>query len=74
MNLLRPTPDRLTKHLLPIQTVEAADSSTPLRGVYLERSRKAQNDRAHLTTDLEVTHDVLKIMGGFAEYNSQNIC
>ena len=25
MNLLRPTPDRLTKHLLPIQTVEAAD-------------------------------------------------
>ena len=42
--------DRLTKHLLPMQTVEAADSSTPLRS--------AQNDRAHLTTDLEVTHDV----------------
>ncbi len=42
--------DRLTKHLLPMQTVEAADSSTPLRS--------AQNDSAHLTSDLEVTHDV----------------
>ena len=42
--------DRLTKHLLPMHTVEAADSSTPLRS--------AQNDRAHLTTDPEVTHDV----------------
>ena len=47
MNLLRPTPDRLTKHLLPLHTVEAADEllsqlypapSTPLRS--------AQNDRA----------------------------
>ncbi len=25
MNLLRPTPDRLTKHLLPRHTVQAAD-------------------------------------------------
>ncbi len=32
--------DRLTKHLLSMHTVEAADSSTPLRS--------AQNDRAHL--------------------------
>ena len=32
--------------------------STPLRGVYLERSRKAQNDSALMTSDLEVTHDV----------------
>ncbi len=31
--------DRLTKHLLPINAVEAADSSTPLRS--------AQNDRAN---------------------------
>ena len=45
--------DRLTKHLLPINTVEAADSSTPLRS--------AQNDSAHLTSGLEVTHDVLFI-------------
>ncbi len=37
MNLLRPTPDRLTKHLLPMHIVQAADSSTPLRS--------AQNDR-----------------------------
>ncbi len=43
---------RLTKHLLPIHTVEAADSSTPLCSV--------QNDRAHLTSNLEVTHDVLR--------------
>ena len=42
--------DRLTKHLLPINTVEAVDSSTPLRS--------AQNDSAQLTSDLEVTHDV----------------
>ena len=42
--------DRLTKHLLPLHTVEAADSSTPLRS--------AQNDSAHLTSDPEVTHDV----------------
>ncbi len=34
MNLLRPTPDRLTKHLLPLKYI---DSSTPLRS--------AQNDR-----------------------------
>ncbi len=33
-----------------MHTVEAADSSTPLRS--------AQNDSAHLTFDLEVTHDV----------------
>ena len=45
--------DRLTKHLLSMHTVEAADSSTPLRS--------AQNDRAHLTSDLEVTHDVVFI-------------
>ena len=45
--------DRLTKHLLPLQTVEAVDSSTPLRS--------AQNDRALMTSDLEVTHDVLNI-------------
>ena len=37
INLLRPTPDRLTKHLLPMHIVQAADSSTPLRS--------AQNDR-----------------------------
>ena len=43
--------DRLTKHLLPMHTVEAADSSTPLRS--------AQNDSALMTTDLEVTHDVI---------------
>ncbi len=42
--------DRLTKHLLPMHTVEAADSSTPLRS--------AQNDSALMTTDLEVTHGV----------------
>ena len=42
--------DRLTKHLLPINTVQAADSSTPLRS--------AQNDRTNLTSDPEVTHDV----------------
>ena len=36
-----------------MQTVVAADSSTPLRS--------AQNDRALMTTDLEVTHDVVKI-------------
>ena len=51
--------DRLTKHLLPMHTVEAADEllsqlypapSTPLRS--------AQNDRTLMTTDLEVTHDV----------------
>ncbi len=42
--------DRLTKHLLSMHTVEAVDSSTPLRS--------AQNDSAHLTSDLEVTHDV----------------
>ena len=29
-----------------------------LRGVYLERSRKAQNDSALMTSNLEVTHDV----------------
>lgn len=29
-----------------IPPASVADSSTPLRGVYLERSRKAQNDRA----------------------------
>ena len=28
MNLLRPTPDRLTKHLLPMHTVEAVDELT----------------------------------------------
>ncbi len=50
MNLLRPTPARLTKHLLPMHTVEAADSSTPLRS--------AQNDSALMTSNLEVTHDV----------------
>ncbi len=33
-----------------MHTVETADSSTPLRS--------AQNDSAHLTFDLEVTHDV----------------
>ena len=42
--------DRLTKHLLPMHTVEAADSSTSLRS--------AQNDNALMTNDLEVTHDV----------------
>ena len=51
--------DRLTKHLLPMHTVEVADEllsqlypapSTPLRS--------AQNDSALMTTDLEVTHDV----------------
>ena len=42
--------DRLTKHLLPMHTVEAVDSSTPLRA--------AQNDSALMTSDLEVTHDV----------------
>ena len=42
--------NRLTKHLLPLHTVEAVDSSTPLRC--------GQNDRAHLTTDFEITHDV----------------
>ena len=42
--------DRLTKHLLPLHTVEATDSSTPLRS--------AQNDSALMTSDLEVTHDV----------------
>ena len=42
--------DRLTKHLLPMHTVEATDSSTPLRS--------AQNDTANLTTHPEVTHDV----------------
>ncbi len=36
-----------------MHTVEAADSSTSLRS--------AQNDSAHLTFDLEVTHDVLFI-------------
>ncbi len=50
MNLLRPTPDRLTKHLLPRHTIQAADSSTPLRS--------AQNDSALMTSNLEVTHDV----------------
>ncbi len=48
---LTPQCTRLTKHLLPMHTVEAADSSTPLRS--------AQNDSAHLTSDLEVTHDVV---------------
>ncbi len=43
--------DRLTKHLLPMHIVEAADSSTPLRS--------AQNDSALMTTDLEVTHEVI---------------
>ena len=43
--------DRLTKHLLPLHTVEAADSSTPLRS--------AQNDSALMTSDPEVTHDVV---------------
>ena len=43
--------DRLTKHLLPINTVQATDSSTPLRS--------AQNDSALMTIDQEVTHDVL---------------
>ena len=57
MNLLRPTPDRLTKHLLPMHTVEAADSSTPLRS--------AQNDSALMTTDLEFTHDVLFLYTSF---------
>ena len=42
--------DRLTKHLLPINTVEAADSSAPLRS--------AQNDSALMTSNREVTHDV----------------
>ena len=37
MNLLRPTPDKLTKHLLPRHIIQAADFSTPLR--------VAQNDR-----------------------------
>ncbi len=46
--------DRLTKHLLPMHTVEAADSSTPLRS--------AQNDSALMASDLEVTHDVLIIV------------
>ena len=46
--------DRLTKHLLPMHTVEAADSSTPLRS--------AQNDSALMTTDLEVTPDVQLII------------
>ena len=45
--------DRLTKHLLPMHTVEATDSSTPLRS--------AQNDTANLTTHPEVTHDVFFI-------------
>ena len=45
--------DRLTKHLLPMHTVDAADSSTPLRS--------AQDDSAHVTTDPEVTHDVVFI-------------
>ena len=43
--------DRLTKHLLPMHTVEAADSSTPLRS--------AQNDSALMTSGLEVTQDVI---------------
>ena len=43
--------DRLTNHLLPMHTVEVADSSTPLRS--------AQNDSALMTSDLEVTHDVV---------------
>ena len=38
--------DRLTKHLLPMHTVEAADASTPLRS--------AQNDRALMTSDLKL--------------------
>ena len=42
--------DRLTKHLLPVHTIEAVDSSTPLRS--------AQNDSALMTSVLEVTHDV----------------
>ncbi len=46
-------PDRLTKHLLPLHTVEAADSSTSLRS--------AQNDSALMTTDPKVTHDVDRI-------------
>ena len=54
--------DRLTKHLLPINTVEAVDSSTPLRS--------AQNDSAHLTSDPEVTHDVFKDIALEGEYHA----
>ncbi len=53
--------DRLTKHLLPMHTVEVANellrSCTPLL-----RLRSTQNDSALMTSNLEVTHDVCTLV------------
>ena len=59
MNLLRPTPDRLTKHLYPCisfrQQINCYRSCTPLLRLRYAPLRMT----VQLTTDPEVTHDVI---------------